>query len=93
MKDVMNKEFEYRGYKFNIKVELNYRVERRMNGDKWHLITINCMDCDNYYRKKDVEDSKLELTIRLETELAKAHVDSRLGPEEADPRLLALGFR
>ena len=50
----MNNQFEYRGFNFNIKVELNTKVEKRINGERWHTITTNCMDADNYYKKEEV---------------------------------------
>lgn len=31
----MNKQFEYRGFNFNIKVELNTKVEKRIDGERW----------------------------------------------------------
>ena len=43
----MNKQFEYRGFNFNIKVELNTKVEKCIGGERWHTVTTNCMDADN----------------------------------------------
>lgn len=45
----MNKVHEYRGFKFNIKVELNHTVERRPDGLRQHKITLNDMGPTNYY--------------------------------------------
>jgi len=90
----MNKEFEYRGYKFNIKVELNTRVERRMNGDKWHTVITNCMDFDNYYKKEEVKDKFLIMCVEDAERLAKKYVDEKIdGRPTPDDRLSALGFK
>lgn len=89
----MNKEFEYRGYKFNIKVELNTRA-RRPNGDRYHTVTTNCMDYDNYYKKEEVNDKYLVLAIQDCERLAKKYVDEKLeGKPSPDERLSELGFK
>lgn len=90
----MNKEFEYRGYKFNIEVEFNTRVEKRIDGERWHTITINCMDFDNYYKKEDVKDRFLEMGVQDAERLAKQYIDEK--EDSKHPyyeRLAALGFK
>ena len=90
----MNKEFEYRGYKFNIGVEFNTRVEKRIDGERWHTITINCMDFDNYYKKEDVKDRFLEMGVQDAERLAKQYIDEK--EDDKNPyyeRLAALGFK
>lgn len=90
----MNKEFDYRGYKFNIKVELNTRVERRMDGERWHTVTTNCMDFDNYYKKEEVKDRFLEVCVQDAERLAKQYIDEKEdGKKSDDERLSALGFK
>lgn len=90
----MNKKFEYRGYKFNIGVEFNTRVERRMGGERWHTVTINCMDSDNYYKKEEVKDRFLEVCVQDAERLAKQHIDEKEdGKKPCDERLSALGFK
>jgi len=90
----MNKEFGYRGYKFNIGVELNTRVERRMDGDRWHTVTTNCMDFDNYYKKEEVKDQFLEVCVQDAERLAKQYIDEKEdGKKPDDERLSALGFK
>lgn len=90
----MNKVFEYRGYKFNIKVELNTRTERRMDGERWHTVTTNCMGFDNYYSKAEVQDDVLILKINAEEILAKEYIDKKLdGNPSVDQRLTEMGFK
>lgn len=90
----MNKEFEYRGFNFNIKVELNTKVEKRINGERWHTVTINCMDFDNYYKKEEVNDKFLVLYVQKCEKQAKNYIDTKLDSRSSsDVRLLKLGFK
>ena len=90
----MNKQFEYRGFNFNIKVELNTKVEKRIDGERWHTITINCMDVDNYYKKEEVNDKLLVMYVQDCERLAKKYVDEKLdGKPSPDARLSELGFK
>ena len=90
----MNKIHEYRGYKFNIKVELNYRVEKRINGKREHKVTLNDMGPSNYYQSIYVETCNLEENIQLMIEDAETWVDTRVdGNKTFEEKLLAsLGF-
>jgi hypothetical protein len=90
----MDKEFTYEGFTFNIRVNLNIKIERRINGKRWHRITINDMGPGNYYEIKDIEDSQLEETINMMESDAKLYVDSFI--RNSDPifeRLKNLGFK
>lgn len=91
----MNKEFEYKGYKFNIKVELDTKVERRINGSRWHTVTTNCMDYDNYYDKMEIKDEFLETCVKNMEKKAKEYVDLKdyRGESHYENRLLAMGFK
>ena len=90
----MNKQFEYRGFNFNIKVELNTKVEKRIDGERWHTITTNCMDVDNYYKKEEVNDKYLVGCVQDCERLAKKYVDEKLdGKPSPDARLSELGFK
>jgi len=90
----MNKQFEYRGFNFNIKVELNTQVEKRIEVEIWHTVTTNCMDADNYYKKEEVNDKFLIMCV-LDCEiLAKRYVDEKLdGKLTPYARLSELGFK
>ena len=89
----MNKQFDYKGYKFNIKVELNTRVERGINGERWHTVTTNCIDFDNYYKKEEVKDKFLEFCVQDTERLAKQYIDEKEdGKKSSDDRLSSLGF-
>lgn len=95
MSITMNKQFEHKGHNFNIKVELNTKVEKRLDGDRWHTVTINCMDYSNYYVKLGaVADAVLEATIiNLEND-AKEYIDNKFSDApSADERLTKLGFK
>ncbi len=73
----LNKIFEYNGYKFNIKVELNWRVERRINGLREHRITINDMGPSNYNKQYTCDSNLLESTISLAETAMIDYVDKR----------------
>lgn len=90
----MNKQFEYRGFNFNIKVELNTKVEKCIGGERWHTVTTNCMDADNYYKKEEVHDKFLVMCVQGCEILAKKYVDEKLdGKPSPDARLSELGFK
>lgn len=88
-----NKELKYKGYNFNIKIELFSSVERRPNGKKWHTITINDMGTSNFYIKKEILDENLEKEIFELEHKAKLHVDNKSEIREVDLRLEILGFK
>jgi len=73
----MNKEFEYKGYKFNTSVELNARVEKRMDGKKFHKIITNDMGGGNFYIESEVEDEELKEVISSHETQSKLYVDNR----------------
>lgn len=88
----MNKQFTYRGFTFNIKVDLITRQEKRINGNIFHTVTVNCVDFDNYYLKKEVCDTDLiSYTYKAEN-VAKQHIDKKLDKPSPDQRLSAIGF-
>ena len=72
-----NKEFEYKGYKFNTSVELNARVERRMDGKSFHKIITNDMGGGNFYITSEVEDKELKEAISFHENQAKLYVDKK----------------
>lgn len=87
-----NKEFEYKGYRFNIKVELNTKIEKQLDGKLWHTIAVNDMGPSNYYRKFDVLDFDLTTGISNAIDHAKAHVDDKTQLSTAEKTLINLGF-
>ena len=92
--NIMNKQFGYRSYNFNIKVEFNTRVEKRIDGDRWHTVTTNCMDYDNYYEKEEVKDKFLEIVVADAERYAKEYVNNKLdGIKPHNERLSELGFK
>lgn len=89
----MNKQFDYKGYHFNMCVKLNTMVERHPNGKRYHTVICNDMGATNYYHSKEVLDESLVLQIAFEEELAKKFVDDREnGRTPLDQRLSDLGF-
>lgn len=90
-----NKEFEYRGYQMNIKIEKDTKIEKRIDGNRWHTITTNCMGYDNYYQKDEVLDNALEVYLFNAENKAKEYIDKKLDNTTDDftKRLNSLGFK
>jgi hypothetical protein len=38
---------EYKGYEFEINITLNSKIERRINGKRYHTINAKCLNYDN----------------------------------------------
>ena len=95
--DTYNKQFEYEGYTFNIKVELNSFAERRPGGARGHQITINDMgQSSNFYRQIAANTETLGLRISTLMQEATDFVDGKKGinkdPDPAVSLLEGLGF-
>ena len=90
-----NKEFEYRGYQMNIKIEKDTKIEKRIDGNRWHTVTTNCMGHDNYYQKDEVLDNALEVYLFNAENKAKEYIDKKLDNTTDDftKRLNSLGFK
>lgn len=91
----MNKQHTYLGYTFNIKVELNFNVERRLNGKRFHKVTINDMGATNYYEAQLVETHKLKDTINTMIEEAERWADVRINGDKSEEVIIleSLGFK
>lgn len=90
---VMNKVFEYSGFKFNIKVELNAVSEKRPNGTTWHEVTVNDMGHANFYFSHKVEDSELERYISSCEHRCMEWVDKSNNISSAEKYLTSVGFK
>ena len=90
----LNKEFKYKGYKFNTSVELNTRAERRPNGKVWHTIITNCMGGNNYYQKEEIETFQIEEYVSKHKQSAIDYIDKlTYKPQSFEEQLLSgLGF-
>lgn len=92
----MTKEFNYRGYLFTIVVTLNKKIEKCIDGKRWHHVMIKTMNDggDGFLETRDPEDAHLESTIVQLTGLAKEWVNAKLdGVQPEDKRLTDLGFK
>jgi hypothetical protein len=91
----MNKEFEYKGTRFNIKVELDQIVERSIDGKRIHIITINDLGPGNYYEKYKTETHNMVTMINLAEENAKKYMDNQieLSKTKEQKILESLGFK
>ncbi len=91
----MNKQHEYRGYTFNIKVELNHRVEKRLDGKREHKITLNHMGSSNYHQTNFCESPHLSFMINSMTREAEIWVDKQIDGDKSEDVILleSLGFK
>ena len=71
----LNKEFEYKSYKFNTSVELNTKIEKKINGKIWHTIITNCMGSNNYYQKDEIETYQIEEYVQKHKKLVIEYID------------------
>lgn len=91
----MNKIHEYRGFKFNIKVELNHTVEKRPDGLRQHKITLNDMGPTNYYKTTLCKTDNMIEYIHNMMEDAEKWVDERIDESKSyEVKLLEkMGFK
>lgn len=90
----MNKQHDYRNYKFNIKVELNHKVEKKIDGKREHKVTLNNMGSSNYYQSQLVETQNLSEIIELMIEDAEKWVDKQINGYKSPEQLIliSMGF-
>ena len=91
----MNKIHVYETHKFNIKVELDYIVEKCINGKREHKITLNDMGPSNYYQTHMAETRNLEDIIYCMIEDAEKWVDKNTNDGKTSEQILleGLGFK
>lgn len=87
-----NKVFEYKGRKFNIQVVLDSKVEKKLDGDVWHEVTVNDMGFSNYYNRELILSDDLPRYIKARIEDIKLFVDKPLNVSKTEQILLDLGF-
>jgi hypothetical protein len=94
-KTEFNKRYSYMNYNFNIKVQLNYIVERRPGGKVTHRITVNDMGSSNYEQIYDM-DATGSLQLKLETIEGEIRLSCKarenLGKSPAQLLLESLGY-
>jgi len=89
-----NKQFKYKGYDFNMSVELNTRKPTKLSVRNWHTVITNCMNGNNYYEKVEVETYQLEECIETQEQLAINYIDKlTYKPQSFEEMILdKLGF-
>jgi hypothetical protein len=93
MNKTLNKLFAYNGYLFNIKVDLEDKIEKKLNGRVWHTVTVNDTGASNYYQRFEVEDDELHTAITCCQEKCIAFVDNATNRTKAEKILNNLGFK
>lgn len=94
----MNKEIEYRGHKFNIKVELKTGFEKNIDnvGVVNNTVTINNIGGSNYYKIYKTPDNLLVGTLKLAEKEAEMFIDKKYDELDGDPTVVLLkelGFK
>lgn len=92
MSKEMNKIFDYKNFQFNIQVRLNSRVEKRINGNRFHKVSISYMGSTNWVQMKEVSTNELYKTISEFQILAENFVDNKDNRSAEEKMLLEWGF-
>ena len=89
----MKKQFAYIGFNFTIKVQLDFLIERRLNGSREHKLEI--VESNGIYlRELLCTTENLENSIEILQNTAKEYIHNMLSTpkSEAENILLNLGF-
>ena len=92
MSKIMNKEYLYKNYKFNIRVSLNTSTERRINGNNYHKVTISDMGSSNWFQEKEVLSIELLSIIENFEKLANDFVNDKDNRTDDEKLLSSVGF-
>ena len=71
----MVKEFEYKGFRFSIDVELRSKVTVL---EVWHTVTVKCKDAKEYFKKSTVADKMLVKRVAECEKEAMRFVDKKM---------------
>lgn len=88
------KKFEIQGHKFITKIELDQRIEKRLNGRRFHLITTSYLGAQNWEYSHEIETSSIVGVLEMHKHWAKAKVNSVMlaDKQEAEKILINEGF-
>jgi hypothetical protein len=86
----MVKAFSHRGFHFNMKIDFDTTVERRLNGNRYHTITVIGTD---YNAKSEFLSTDTEKYIISMENDAKKFADNQLDQDPLYNRLVELGFQ
>lgn len=91
----MNKQYVYRDYTFNIKVELHTRAERHPGGRVWHTVIVNDMGMGSYYKKEEIEEKRLKMYLKMDVRyMIEEYIDEQIdGKKGIEKDLEDLGFK
>jgi hypothetical protein len=93
MREKMSKIFEYKGNKFNIEVQFDTTIEKKIGGKRFHTITVNDLGESDYYQTYDIEDHDCRKEmIKLQEDIMSV-VDGRNIENDSRAILRSLGFR
>tara|TARA_R110002049_G_scaffold143239_3_gene305235 strand:+ start:67 stop:336 length:270 start_codon:yes stop_codon:yes gene_type:complete len=88
----MIKEIKYGGVTLTVKVDLNFRVEKRINGKRFHKVSITPDNGLFYLSNVYITDKNLEDSISSLIKLAKNTIGNVDEPSEIKDLLINLGF-
>jgi len=95
MRTTLTKEYSYKEYTFTITANLNYSVERQMNGKTLHLLTGRIKDSIwSFSTQITCESADLEASITKIQERINTFVDANDGTTKSEEQTLleTLGF-
>jgi hypothetical protein len=85
----MKKTVTFNNIEFVFLVELNYKIERRLGGKKFHRLLVMSK---NYHRQYDIDDVDLAADIALAEKEAQDFAQGKETIDEAVFAFQALGF-
>lgn len=90
----MRKFHKYRGYEFDISVELNTRAERRLNGIQWSTVTITDKS-GSYSKEEEIENQRLRLYLKMDVifDIEKWVDEQKDGIKGLEQELKDLGYK
>jgi hypothetical protein len=86
-----NKQFEYKGYKFNINVTTN---TKKLCSTNYHTITLNDLGSSSFFVIDDCTYASLENNLKVIEGRAKTYVDAKeTEDDKLANKLNGLGFK
>lgn len=92
-RNTYRKQYEFNGKKFQLTVRLDHIVEKRINGFRWHLITMKCDSDFSFSEEVEVSSESLKDAIARFEKNAKDFAKKKVEFTEDEQTLINQGFK